>query len=142
MNNLNKKKKISFDMDGTLDDHFDGGLNINKIGVQNLLIKLSSDDLFDVYVITRRYGPDCLEKGAKNEHLKVFQLLNKLNIELPKENVLFTNREYKYLLIDKLEIDIHLDDDVKEHELIKKFTNRSSVNITLPNWENKFDELL
>jgi hypothetical protein len=95
-----------------------------------------------VYIIKRRFGPEYSGKGSGQEHLKVIELLKKLNITLPEENVLFTNREYKYSTIQSLEVDIHLDDDLKEHELISKFTNRSSVDTTKPNWREKFDELL
>lgn len=135
-------KKISFDVDGTINEHFFGELNPHKDEVQKLLVKLVNDEYFDVYIITRRFGPTHSNKGQKNEHQVVLNLLNKLNIQLPEEKIIFTNREYKYSVINKLNIDIHLDDDDREHELIKKFTKGSSVNVQHPNWREKFEELL
>lgn len=135
-------KKVSFDFDGCLSDHFFGVLNLHKKEIQNLLVELVNDESFDVYIITRRFGPINCNKGQKNEHEVVLNLLNELNIQLPEEKIIFTNREYKYSFINKLDIDIHLDDDNREHELIKKFTKGSSVNVQNPNWREKFDEFL
>lgn len=134
-------KKVSFDYDGTLGDHFYGEENPHKEEIQELLVELVNDESFDVYIITRRFGPENSSKGATSEHEVVLNLLKTLNIQLPEEKIIFTNREYKYSLINKLNIDIHLDDD-REHELIKKFTKGSSVNIQHPKWREKFEELL
>lgn len=135
-------EKISFDFDGTLGDHFGGGFNSVKEEVQEFFKGLVESGKYDIYIITRRYGPEFSDEGLQNEHEEVFDLLKSLNITLPEENILFTNRKYKFTLINTLGIDIHLDDDSREHELIEKFTNRSSVNIQLPNWKEKFDGLL
>jgi hypothetical protein len=136
------KKRVSFDFDGTLNEDFFGGKNPHKDEVQKLLVELFNDESFDVYIITRRFGPNNCNKGQKNEHEVVLNLLNQLNIQLPEEKIIFTNREYKYSFINKLDIDIHLDDDDREHELIKKFTKGSSVNVQHPKWREKFEELL
>jgi len=135
-------KKVSFDFDGTLNDHFYGDTNPEKDGIKQLFKELFESEDFDVYIITRRFGPEDSEKGLGDEHTTVDNLLESLNIDLPKEKKLFTNRKYKYTLINKLEIDIHLDDDPKEHELIRKFTNGSSVYVQDSNWRKDFDELL
>lgn len=135
-------KKVSFDVDGTLREHFFGELNPHKDEIQKLLVKLVNDESFDVYIITRRFGPNQSNKGQKNEHEVVLNLLNELNIQLPEEKIIFTNREYKYSFINNLDIDIHLDDDDREHELIKKFTKGSSVNVQHSKWIEKFEELL
>jgi len=76
------------------------------------------------------------------EHTTVFNLLKELNIALPEEKVLFTGRKYKFSLVQSLGIDIHLDDDPREHEMIKRFTNGSFVDVNQPDWREKFDELL
>jgi len=136
------KTKVSFDIDGTLLDHFHGQNNPNKKEIQNLLIQLSQDENFSIYIITRRFGPEDADKGLKDEHTTVYNLLETLNITLPEEKVLFTNRKYKFSLINQLGIEIHLDDDIKEHQLIKRFTNGSFVDVQQPNWREKFDELL
>ncbi len=135
-------KKISFDFDGCLNEHFFGEANPHKDDTQKLLVELCNNESFDVYIITRRFGPNNCNKGQKNEHEVVLNLLNQLNIQLPEEKIIFTNREYKYSFINKLDIDIHLDDDDREHELIKKFTKGSSVNVQHPKWREKFEELL
>lgn len=135
-------KKISFDFDGTLNEHFMGGRNPQECDVRKLFVELCNNENFDVYIITRRFGLENADKGLKNEHATVFDLLDVLNIQLPKEKIIFTNRQYKYSVINQLEINIHLDDDSREHELIRKFTNASSVDVQQPNWREKFDELL
>lgn len=136
------KKKVSFDFDGNLDDHFDGSKNPHKKEVQELFKQLSENDEIDLHLITRRFGPEHSGEGLGNEHKKVFNLLDELNIVLPKEKIIFTNRDMKYSTILRLEIDIHLDDDFRDRELIDKFTKGSSVDTTTPGWRKKFDELL
>ena len=138
----NNKTTVSFDFDGTLNDYFMGEINPHKDWIRALFIELVTSDDFDVYIITRRHGPERSEEGSKNEHEKVFELINELNIEFPKEKILFTNRDYKYSYINKLKVDIHLDDEDMEHQLISKFSNGRSVDVTQPNWREKFDELL
>lgn len=143
MKNIGKKRtSVSFDFDGTLNEHFFGAVNPQEDEVKRLFVELVESEDFDVYIITRRYGPEDADKGLKDEHTTVDNLLKTLNIDLPKEKKLFTNRKYKYTLINKLGIDIHLDDDPKEHVLIKKFTNRSSVDVQDPDWRKEFDKLL
>lgn len=135
-------KKISFDFDGTLNEHFFGDENPQEDEIKKLFVELCNNDEFDVYIITRRFGPEDSDKGLKDEHTTVFNMLKILNIELPKEKVLFTNRKYKFSLINKLGIDIHLDDDIKEHQLIRKFSSGSSVDVQQPDWRKEFDGLL
>lgn len=135
-------KIVSFDFDGTLEEHFDGANNKNREGIQRLFQELVADENFDVYIITRRFGPEHAGKGIGNEHRKVFDFLNSLNIVLAEEKILFTNREYKYSLVHELGVHIHLDDEIRERELIDRYTNGSSVDSTQDNWRKKFDELL
>ena len=139
---IKKKTIVSFDFDGTLNDHFFGDENPHKDGIKQLFKELCESDEFDVYIITRRYGPEDSDKGLKDEHTTVFNLLKTLNIVLPKEKIIFTNRSYKYTLINKLKIDIHLDDDSREHNLIRRFTNGKSVDIQMPGWRKEFDGFL
>lgn len=140
---MNKNKTlVSFDFDGTLNDHFSGQHNPNKKEIQNLLVQLSHDENFSVYIITRRYGPEHSEKGLGKEHEGIFKLLAELNLQLPEEKVIFTNREMKYYTIVNLGIDIHIDDDFRDRELINKFTKGSTVDATQSDWKTKFDELL
>lgn len=136
------KISVSFDFDGTLEHHFDGGENKNREGIQEFFKQLIADEKFDVYIITRRYGPEHSDKGLGNEHQKVYDLLNSLNVVLAEEKILFTNREYKYSLVNELGVDIHLDDEFRELELINRYTSGSSVDSTKDNWRKKFNELL
>jgi len=142
INMQTKKLRVSFYFDGTLNDHFFGDENPQKDGVKKLFKELCESDEYDVYIITRRFGPEDAEKGLKDEHTTVMNLLETLNIELPEEKILFTNRKYKFSFINKLEIDIHLDDDIKEHQLIRKFSSGSSVDVQQPDWRKEFDGLL
>ena len=135
-------KKVSFDFDGTLHGYFFGGVNPNEEEVRKLFVELVNSDEFDVYIITRRYGPEHADKGVKNEHTTVFNLLNELKVELPEEKILFTNRKYKYSFINNLGIDIHLDDDAQEHQLIRNYSSGSSVDVQDSGWRIKFDEFL
>lgn len=132
---MRTNKKISFDYDGTLDDHFNGIVNENKLSVQQLLAELIEEGC-DVYIITRRFGPENFESQ------KVFELLKTLNIPLSKEKIIFTNRAYKHLTIQNLKIDIHIDDDIVERELIDKFTMGHSVDASIQDWRIQFDKLL
>lgn len=83
---------VSFDVDGTLLDDFDGSLNKQKEEIQSLAKKhLSSGD--NVFIITKRYGPEFLNEGLKNEHRIVYQLASSLGI--PFDKCYFTNRDWK-----------------------------------------------
>lgn len=136
-------KKISFDYDGTLSDHFFGNVNPEKDAVIDLFVELFNSDEYDVYIITRRYDPDNSDKGLVNEHTAVYDMLKYLKIELPKEKILFTNRKYKFSWVNDLGIDIHLDDDSTEHDLILRYSNGSSVNVkNNTSWRKDFEELL
>ena len=137
-----KRISVSFDFDGTLSDHFQGKLNPHKEAIQKLFQELYHDDNFDVYLVTRRFGPENSDKGLGCEHEGVLELLNKLNIVLPPEKLVFTNRQMKYYTVVYLGIDIHLDDEFRDRELINKFTKGSAVDATQSNWRQKFDELL
>jgi hypothetical protein len=137
-----EKKIVSFDFDGTLNEHFMGGDNPHEDEIKQLFVELFNSDDFDVYIITRRFGPNDADKGVGNEHTTVDKMLKELNIDLPEEKKLFTNRSYKYKLINELGVDIHLDDDKREHQFIKKFTSAGSVDVTETEWRKEFDELL
>ena len=108
--------KISFDFDGTLEDEF-GGFPINeqKEEIQSFAKKYI-DEGHEVMILTKRYGPEHSDKGLKNEHLVVYQLAEELGIK----EVNFTNREMKFSYINKMDIDIHFENDDYEVSLIKQ----------------------
>lgn len=137
-----KKKVVSFDFDGCLNDHFFGDINSEKENIQELFKELVDSEDFDVYIITRRFGPDNSNDGLGNEHISVYELLENLKIDFPKEKIVFTNRKYKFSFINSLGVDFHFDDDPEEHYLIRQYSNGSSIDVQQPGWKMIFYELL
>jgi nucleoside-diphosphate-sugar epimerase len=103
-------KKISFDFDGTINDHFDGGLNPFKVDVHNVIKRLVNEG-YDVHIVTRRYGDPNL-----NENQIVFDIAD--NVGINKENIHFTDRKWKFNIINELGIDFHIDDDESDIRFI------------------------
>lgn len=107
--------KISFDFDGTLEDDFDGTFNKQKVEVQRIASNYISQG-HDVYIITKRYGPEFKDLGLTNEHLKVWDLAKDLNIN--QNNCIFTNREWKSDTIKSLGINKHFENSEIEVKMI------------------------
>ena len=108
-------KLITFDFDGTLDDEFDGSLNLQKEEIQHIcqqLIQMGND----VRILTKRYSSDYFQLGKGNEHLVVYELASKLGIL--KSNVHFTNREMKFGFILQNKVDVHFENAQYEVDLI------------------------
>lgn len=108
-------KIITFDFDGTLEDHFDGTKNKQKEEIQDVckqLIDLGND----VRILTKRYSSEFHNLGIGKEHESVYNLANKLNI--PLSNVHFTNRSMKSESIIKMGVNIHFEDEKEEVDLI------------------------
>lgn len=102
--------KISFDFDGTLDDEFGGQIiNHQKEEIQKIA-KYFVDEGYDVYIVTRRYDESHKHLGLKNEHVVVYDLAKKLGIK----NVYFTNREFKFSHLMKLNIEMHFENSEEE----------------------------
>jgi hypothetical protein len=119
-------KRVSFDFDGTLADDFDDTINSQKDEVQDIcrqLIEMGNQ----VYLITKRYSPVNSSLGKMNEHLEVFDMASKLNI--PKENVVFTDRELKAETLIKMNIDLHFENSDFELNYLNTFKN--NVNMVL-----------
>lgn len=125
-----KNKNISYDFDGTLDDHFDGCTNPSKLAVRKTLLNLQSDN--NIFIITKRFDPSY--SHMYNESEKVFNLAKELNIK--PENIFFTNRSMKTDMVKKLNIDIHFEDDQYEVSLLSKICQ--VVNVEQDNWEQEF----
>lgn len=113
-----KENTISFDFDGTLDHHFGNG-------DKNPFIKDTRDYVlrlirrgYDVHIITRRYGPENSQMGLINEHEKVWKVAKELGI--PKNNIIFTNRKWKYSFIESIGACMHIDDDDREKYWIER----------------------
>jgi FMN phosphatase YigB (HAD superfamily) len=137
-----KKITVSFDFDGTLSDQFFGDINSEGEDVKELFRSLANSEEFEVLVITRRFGPENSQEGLGDEHVAVYELIEKLKSDFPKEKIVFTNRKYKFSFINNLGVDIHFDDDPQEHYLIRQYSNGSSVDVQQPGWKMKFEELL
>lgn len=125
-----KDKNISYDYDGTLDDHFDGSKNPSKNDVRKTLIELQNDN--EIFIITKRYDPSYT--NIKNESQKVYDLAKELNIK--PENIFFTNRNMKTEMIKKLNIDIHFEDDQYEVSLLSNVCK--VINVEQNNWIDEF----
>lgn len=102
--------KISFDFDGTLDDEFGGKIiNHQKYEIQQLAKKYISEG-HEVCIITRRYDEEHKNLGIKNEHLVVYELAKKLGIT----DINFTNREFKFSHIMRLNVNMHFENSEEE----------------------------
>lgn len=97
--------KVSFDFDDTLSTA--RGQEIAKRVIR---------EGKQVYIITRR-----------NEYFasEVYRMAEKLNI--PKSRVYFTNGQYKWQTIKRLEIGTHYDNNQKEIDLIKINTDCKAI---------------
>lgn len=106
-------KKISFDFDGTISKHFDGQLNPFENDVRNMIKRLINDG-HDVHIVTRRYGNPML-----TENRVVYEVAEILGLN--RNNIHFTNREWKYNKINELGIEYHIDDDMTDIQYIKNY---------------------
>lgn len=112
-----KDSVITVDYDGTIGDYFDGTPNPRKSRIRDWIKRLKRRG-YDVKIVTRRFGPENYFEGAGDEHINVLKFAEELEIDI--ENVYFTNREWKYHTILKLESSVHLDDDMEEKTLMNQ----------------------
>ncbi len=136
-----QKNVISFDMDGTIDDHFnDAGINPHKKIIRDWVLRLIRRG-YDVHIITRRFDPDNSSRGITDEHVKVFKIAKELGIS--KDKVIFTNREWKYKHIESIGACIHIDDDEREKYWIDRhLPHTNMVWLGANNWEEQLiDEI-
>lgn len=113
-----KNNVISWDFDGTLNDHFGGAINPLKKQTRDWVLRLKRRG-YDVHIITRRFGPENKNMGKGNEHLIVWKVADELGV--PREKVIFANREFKYSYIEKINACIHIDDDAEEKFWLDKY---------------------
>lgn len=109
--------KVSFDFDGTLDDEFDRTINRQKEEIQSIC-KRYTMMLHDVYIITKRWGPNHRNEGLRNECDVVYLMADELGVK--RENVYFTDRIYKDEIIKKLGIELHFENSEYEVKMIEK----------------------
>lgn len=115
-----KNNIVSFDFDGSINDHFNGTKNPQSLEVQELAKTLIAEG-FSVHIVTRRYGPENSHKGIKNEHVEVYEIATKLGVS--HDNVHFTNREWKYNKLNEIKADFHIDDDEQDISFIQMHCN-------------------
>jgi hypothetical protein len=92
--------KISFDFDSCLSEEI----------IQNLAKIFISSNMCEVFIITSRFNDDF------NKNIDILKIADELNIK--KENIFYTQSDYKWQIIKKLNINIHFDDMEDEVHLI------------------------
>ena len=119
---LKEKSVISFDFDNTLVKSFpdfddEGELIYVNGGSNAAMIRLMSDLIDDpskkVYLVTSRNQ----EADERVPETSIETMLNKLN--LSPDGFFYTNGDRKVTKLEELGVQIHFDDDVKEHEALK-----------------------
>jgi 8-oxo-dGTP pyrophosphatase MutT (NUDIX family) len=119
---LDEKSVISFDFDNTLVKSFpdfdeDGELIYVNGGSNATMIRLMSDLIDDpnkkVYLVTSRNQ----KADEKVPETSIETMLNKL--KLSPDGFFYTNGDRKVTKLKELGVQIHFDDDVKEHEALK-----------------------
>jgi hypothetical protein len=121
----NTKPIITFDFDGTLSSN----------EVQQLYHQVK--DKANIFILTKRY--DCLHKHLWKDNPtndEVWEVVSKLNI--PKENVFFTNFKYKHEFLKDTFVLLHLDDDWNEIDYINTHTSTKGICTSETNWKKKF----
>ena len=98
--------RISFDIDGVLDTL--AGQDVATRAIAN------GDDVF---IITAR--------NEGNASAEVFEIATKLGI--PRLRIYFTNGADKWRTIDRLDIDLHYDNNREQTEKIEQFTDAQAV---------------
>jgi len=113
--------KVSFDFDGTL----------SRNDVQEVAKDVISRGLFEVCILTTRYsdpsnyhdlwnGSEAGKQYLLEQHRELFDVAKKVGIT----EIHFTEFEWKTNFVDKLGIDVHLDDNYREE-------------VSVINWKNK-----
>lgn len=120
--------RISFDLDGTLREHFNGEDNPEQEELRELCKKLIGDG-HEVFIITRRFSPEKCNEGIKNEHVDAYIVAEEIGVK--KENVYFMSRHWKFSKVKKLKIDVHIDDDPVDCKHIEIDASNKCVPICL-----------
>jgi len=131
-----KDNVITWDYDGTLDHHFGGQENNPYIKQTRDYVKRLIRKGYNVYIITRRYGPENSSLGFMDEHLQVWKTAAELGIR--RENVIFTNRMWKYSFIESVGACMHIDDDEREKYWIERHLPKvKAIWLGYDNWEEQ-----
>lgn len=130
---------ITVDYDGTIGDYFGGESNPRKKIVRDWIKRLMRLG-YDIHIVTRRYGPKSIY-NTFGEYKSVLDFADSVGIT--QENIHFTNRDWKFYTLQKLNSSIHLDDDIVEKQLI----NQNAPSITAicvedVDWEQQLKDRL
>ena len=124
--------KISFDFDGTIWDEFDRTPNNQKDEIGNICKSYIRNN-HDVFIVTKRWGPNNRDKGLKNECDIVYHIGQSLGIKI--ENIIFTDREWKIDTLKKLNIDTHFENAEIEVKMIQE-TGIKVIPVEDPYWRD------
>lgn len=120
----NTKPIISFDFDGTF----------SLKEVQDFYYKIK--DKVNFLILTRRYDEIHKHLWVSNPTNKeLWDLIDSWKI--PKENVFFTNFEWKYTFLKDTFVLLHLDDDWNEIDYINKNTTVKGICLMEHNWKKR-----
>jgi len=117
-------RKVSFDFDDTLE------FESIQIYAESLL---DHEDI-ELHITTSRYEDlkDYLPIVHKGGHDYLFEVAKKLDI--PKENIHFTNFKDKVVFFEGKDFIWHLDDSYTECTQINRNTNTKAINSLASNW--------
>jgi hypothetical protein len=122
-------KKVSFDFDSTLsrDDVQEFASDLIDLG-------------FDVWVVTSRFNDKTADEKnwwwVKKNNKELYDICEKINI--PKENIVFTEMVDKIEFLKDKGFLFHLDDDELEIEFIEESGDScKGIWVELKNWKEK-----
>lgn len=134
-----KDSIITVDYDGTIGDYFGGELNPRKKIVRDWIKRLMRLG-YDIHIVTRRYGPKSIY-NTFGEYKSVLDFADSVGIS--QENVHFTNRDWKFYTLQRLNSSIHLDDDIVEKQLINQHVpNINAICVEDVDWEQQLKDRL
>ena len=127
-------KTISFDFDGTLSDDFDDTFNSQKEEIKDILNQYRSLGN-KVFIVTKRYSAKNGSLGKVNEHIDVYKL--GLELGLSDNEIFFTERNLKGVMLSHLNVDIHFENSEYELHDINTYSKKTQVIlITDPYWRD------
>ncbi len=132
----NKKKiKVSFDFDETL----------SKPAVQIFAGELLQNDLLEIWIVTNRLDNKSFDlkygQGYKfNCNEDLFEVARQLRI--PRNRIVFTKKEWKYLFFLNKDFAIHIDDLPQDIEYIRAETSMFCVDVLRDDWKRQVRKLI
>ena len=115
-------KEVSFDFDGTLEFQ----------SIQNYAKELMEKG-FEVHVTTSRWEDVTKYPFKVENHNDLFKVTDEIGIK--RENIHFTNMEYKHKFLKNTDFIVHIDDNTDEVKFITMFTDVFPVDLFSHNWK-------